>query len=241
MRERSFWSDQRCRCWSRRETLAKAALDGVPPDLLGLESRSVAAEPPPETTRLKIADLARGGICVAPEYVAKELLRGEGFHRAAVRQEGKTQDDHLRAVAAGEAQMIVTFVSSLVSRLDAGDPLRFLAGSHVGCLELFGTERVRAIRDLRGRTVAITENGIRLNTSSCRWFWPTWVSIRVATFRAAFRTQQQRRSSCWQQGRLMPFLGFPPVPQKLRVQKESVTPILNSATWIGRGPNTSAA
>jgi hypothetical protein len=35
--------------------------------------------------------------------------------------------------------------------LDAGDPVVILAGSHIGCFELFGTDRVRSIRDLKGR------------------------------------------------------------------------------------------
>ena len=47
----------------------------------------------------------------------------------------------------------------LVIRLDAGDPITVLGGVHVGCFELFGTDRVRAIRDLKGKTVAITELG----------------------------------------------------------------------------------
>src|SRR4029450_11023422 len=34
-----------------------------------------------------------------------------------------------------------------------------VAGSHRGCFELFGTERVRAIRDLKGKTVAISGTG----------------------------------------------------------------------------------
>jgi NitT/TauT family transport system substrate-binding protein len=149
-------SDHRSKGWSRREFLAKATVAGAA-GILGLKPSSFAAEPPPETTRLKIADLERG-ICVAPQYVADELLRSEGFTEVQYLKK-ENQDERIRAVATGEAQMIVTFVSSLVSRLDAGDPLVFLAGSHVGCFELFGTERVRAIRDLRGRTVAIAQPG----------------------------------------------------------------------------------
>src|SRR6266700_5253341 len=34
-----------------------------------------------------------------------------------------------------------------------------LGGVHVGCFELFGTERIRAIRDLKGKTVAVPEPG----------------------------------------------------------------------------------
>jgi NitT/TauT family transport system substrate-binding protein len=41
-------------------------------------------------------------------------------------------------------------------RLDAGDPITVLAGLHAGCYELFATDRVRTIRDLKGKTVSIT-------------------------------------------------------------------------------------
>ncbi|HSF32616.1 MAG TPA: hypothetical protein VLK82_19360 [Candidatus Tectomicrobia bacterium] len=34
-----------------------------------------------------------------------------------------------------------------LTRLDAGDPIALLARARVGCFELFGTERVRAIRE----------------------------------------------------------------------------------------------
>jgi NitT/TauT family transport system substrate-binding protein len=216
-------SDHRSKGWSRREFLAKATLAGAA-GILGLEPSSSAAEPPPETTRLKIADLERG-ICVAPQYVAEELLRGEGFTELQYLRK-QTQNDRLRAVATGEAHIIVTFVSSLVSRLDAGDPLIFLAGSHVGCFELFGTERVRAIRDLRGRTVAIAEAGS-----------PEHLFLSVVL---AYVGLDPRRDVRWvthpaaeaikllSAQKIDAFLGFPPVPQELRARKIG-HPILNSA------------
>ena len=40
-------------------------------------SARAAAEPPPETTRLRLSQIE--GICVAPQYVAEELLHLEGF------------------------------------------------------------------------------------------------------------------------------------------------------------------
>ena len=52
------------------------------------------------------------------------------------------------------------FAPPLVIQLDAGDPIVVLGGVHVGCFELFGTDRVRAIRDLKGKTVAIPELGM---------------------------------------------------------------------------------
>jgi len=40
-------------------------------------------------------------------------------------------------------------------RLDAQDPIVLLAGIHVGCFELFGTDRIRASGNLKGKTVAV--------------------------------------------------------------------------------------
>ena len=46
------------------------------------------------------------------------------------------------------------FIGPSILQVDVGDPLVLLAGIQIGCYELFGTERVRAIRDLKGKTVA---------------------------------------------------------------------------------------
>jgi NitT/TauT family transport system substrate-binding protein len=121
--------------------------------------------------------------------------------------------------------MFVTFVPSLVSRLDAGDPLVFLAGSHVGCFELFGAERVRAIRDLRGKTVAIAEEGS-----------PEHLFLSVVL---AYVGLDPRRDVRWAMhpaaeaikllsaGKIDALVGFPPVAQELRARKIG-HPILNS-------------
>src|SRR5262245_30905030 len=69
-------SGHRSEGWSRREFLAKATLAGAA-GILGFELNSLAAEPPPETTRIRLSQVA--GICVAPQYVVRELLPGEGF------------------------------------------------------------------------------------------------------------------------------------------------------------------
>ena len=63
---------------SRRRFLEGLTLAGTTA-LLGLHARRVAAEPPPEpppeTTKIRLAQIS--GICVAPQYVAEELLRAE--------------------------------------------------------------------------------------------------------------------------------------------------------------------
>jgi len=60
---------------SRRRFLANTFALGAA-SLFGLP-RTAAAEPPPETSRLRIVKAP--AICLAPEYVAEELLRLEGF------------------------------------------------------------------------------------------------------------------------------------------------------------------
>src|SRR5262249_57917024 len=63
------------------------------------------------------------------------------------------------ALAAGEVDLTQVFSASFLPHLEAGGPIVLLAGVHVGCFELFGTERVRAIRDLQGKTVAVSALG----------------------------------------------------------------------------------
>ena len=57
---------------SRRQLLGGLTLAGTA-GLLGLRPRSVAAEPPPETRRIRLVRIP--SICQAPAYVAEELLR----------------------------------------------------------------------------------------------------------------------------------------------------------------------
>src|SRR5262249_20890665 len=103
--------------------------------------------------------LDRGeGICVAPQYVAEELLRAEGF--TEVTYVNVTIAEKSRAVASGDLDMCLHYVGPATIQVDRGDPITILAGVHVGCFELFGGERVRAIRDLKGKTVAVTGLGL---------------------------------------------------------------------------------
>jgi hypothetical protein len=70
-----FMRDQ-CASWSRRQFVGGLTLAGTAA-LLGLRPEEAAAEPPPETPRLRLYKFP--GICLAPQYVAEGLLRAEGF------------------------------------------------------------------------------------------------------------------------------------------------------------------
>ena len=144
---------QHARQFSRRRFLGGVTLVGTA-GLLSLHSMSVAAEPPPETTTLRLAYHSRS-LCHAPLYVAKELLQGEGFTDVQYVKIVGVE----RALAAGQVDLVTHFCGPLSIQVDQGDPIVFLSGLHPGCIELFGTDAVRSIGDLKGKTVAVTDVG----------------------------------------------------------------------------------
>ena len=215
----------RCKDLSRREFVGGLTLTGTA-GLLGVEVPPVtAAAEPLETTRLRISD-QRAGICVAPAYVAQELLRGEGFTDLQYVRKA-TFAERLQGLANGEVDLLVVFVSSLVARVSAGDPIVLLAGSHVGCFEVVGGDRVRSIRDLKGKTVAISALGM-----------PDHLFLSVILLHVGL---DPRRDVNWvahptpeairllSDGKIDALLNFPPVPQELRARKIGHS-ILNSST-----------
>src|SRR5438046_127126 len=104
---------------------------------------SSAQEQPPETSSLRLAKIP--GICVAPQYVAEELLRSEGFTSI---QYVEMPVNVYPGFAAGAIDISMAFIAPFIISIDAGLPLVLLGGVHAGCFELFGTERINSIRDL---------------------------------------------------------------------------------------------
>jgi NitT/TauT family transport system substrate-binding protein len=121
--------------------------------LFGLYPRPAVAEPPPETTRLRINQSP--AICVAPQYVAADqLLQAEGFVDVQYVKR-PLASTALPLLVSGEADLGSTDVSSMIVGIDQGQPIVMLAGLHGGCYELFGTDQIRAMHDLVGEKVAI--------------------------------------------------------------------------------------
>ena len=204
---------QRARGVSRRRFLAGMTLTGTA-GLLGLYTRRVAAEPPPETTRIRLVQIP--GICQAPQYVAEELLRSEGFTEVHYLKKEGTEGIE-KALASGEADLNTLFAATSLLRLEAGDPIVLLAGLHLGCFELFGTHEVRTIRDLKGKTVAVPA------LDSARYvFFASMVAyvgldprkdLNVVTYPGP---ESMRLLA---EGKIDAYLGFPPEPQAMREQQ----------------------
>jgi NitT/TauT family transport system substrate-binding protein len=195
---------------SRRQFLA-TSLAGVW-GVVGPPTQSSYAEPPPETTKIRLSQIA--GICVAPQYVAEELLKIEGFTDI---QYVEALSNPYPAFASGNVDLSMAFVAPFIIQVDVGAPLVLLGGVHVGCFELFGTERIRAIRDLKGKTVAVPEPG------SAHYVFLASMAAHVGldphqdmkfVFHPAAESIQLLADE-----KIDALMAFPPFPQELRAKK----------------------
>jgi NitT/TauT family transport system substrate-binding protein len=149
-------SAQQAEGWTRRCFLSGLTMAGTV-GLLGLRPKLVAAEPPPETTRIRLVKVP--SICRAPQFIAETLLAGEGFTEVHYIEDADGGVGTRQTLASGEVDLSMSYVGPLIQQIDTRGQIVFLAGVQVGCFELIGTERVRAIRDLKGKTVAVSGLG----------------------------------------------------------------------------------
>jgi NitT/TauT family transport system substrate-binding protein len=139
---------------NRRRFLAMLAATGAV-GLVNLPNAN-AQDGQLETTTVRIGKIA--GICIAPQYVAEELLRAEGFTDIRyVPTEPETTTAH--GLARGEIDFTTNFSPPLIIAIDAGEPITIVAGEHVGCFELFAREGIQSIPDLKGKTVGVQAIG----------------------------------------------------------------------------------
>jgi NitT/TauT family transport system substrate-binding protein len=193
--------------WNRRgflSTMGALTLPGIAPVVH-------AAEPPPETTKIRL--LHTPAICFAPQYLAEELLRLEGFSEVEyVREEVSSL-----TFEKGRADISMDASPHFLTLLDTGKPVAALAGIHVGCYELFGHERVRAVRDLKGKRVAIsalgsTEHILLASIVAYVGIDPKQIDwAQAGSNPAAMRLFEEHKADA--------FLGFVPQPQELRAKK----------------------
>src|SRR5690349_5206015 len=111
---------------SRRSFLANASALSVA-SFLGLP-RMARAEPPPETKKIRLVHVP--AICLAPQYLAEDLLRLEGF--SEIEYVDITRTTTYTAVADGRADLTQAPAPDVVAGLDAHADLIALAGVHAG-------------------------------------------------------------------------------------------------------------
>jgi NitT/TauT family transport system substrate-binding protein len=197
---------------SRRRFLATLSSAGGA-GLIG-GSNSFAQEAPPETTTIRLAK--NQSLCIAPQYVAEDLLRAEGFTtvRHLVTDGGAGQS---RMLAQGEIDVTLHFSPLLLIPIDAGEKITIIAGVHVGCFELFANDRIHTIADLKGKTVGVPDLGasphVFLSTMAAH------VGLDPAKDLNWITSPTIPPKELFAEGKIDAFLGFPPDPQELRARK----------------------
>ena len=136
----------------RRRFLQQSAALGVA-SLLAVAERVCAA--PLETTKVRLVHSP--SICLAPQYLAEEFLRMEGFTEVEYVKDWTTYP--AKAIAEDKADFCQDAAWTFLASVDSGGSTVALGGAHVGCYELFVNERVRGIRDLKGKTISIPSYG----------------------------------------------------------------------------------
>jgi NitT/TauT family transport system substrate-binding protein len=196
---------------TRRRFLATLSLAGA----AGLVRApvAVAAERPPEITSVRF--MRTPSICHAPEFVAEELLRAEGF--TDIRYvEGASSADNNEAIATGKVDFNMHFAPQWVSVIDGGGPVTVLSGVHVGCFELFGNASIRSIADLKGKSVGVAALG-----SSDHLFvsvMAAHIGLDPANDIHWVTSQSPTPAELFADDKIDACLGLPPVPQELRAR-----------------------
>jgi NitT/TauT family transport system substrate-binding protein len=206
---------------NRRRFLATLVATGAAGLVGGPHSR--AQEGRLETTVVRIAKIA--GICVAPTYVADELLRAEGFTDIRYVETVPGAPSAL-ATARGEIDFTMNYSPPLIVAIDAGEPITIVGGIHVGCFELFAREGIRSILDLKDKTVGVQAVG------SSQYLFATgmasYVGLNAAKDIRWVTSTSPRPLELFTEGRIDAFLGLPPEPQELRARNVGRV-IFNSA------------
>jgi NitT/TauT family transport system substrate-binding protein len=207
---------------SRRHFLASVSLAAATA-ALGPRA-SLADEGPPEVTTIRLP--FNSNLCVAPQYVAKELLRAEGFTeiRYVPSSGGLTEPE---MAGAGEIDFGITTAAVLPFRLDGGASVTALAGVHSGCYELFAHEPIRTIGDLKGKSVGIA----RLTSGGHLYLAIMASNVGIDPHKDIdwVTSPTGDPKELFAEGKVDAFLGFPPEPQELRARKVGRV-ILNTAT-----------
>ncbi len=152
--------------WSRRAFLGRlTAASAI--GLLGLRPGVAAAEPPPETTSIRIVfDPTFPILCYGPQYVARELLKLEGFTDIGFTPYLKESVNDADVVATGAADISTAWAGDLLTTADKGLPVVGLSGMHIGCTEIFAHEGINSFRELKGKKIALYSVGSAEHT----WF-----------------------------------------------------------------------
>lgn len=196
---------------NRREFMKRTALTGAAA-YLGLDSSiAVASEPPPETKTIRIRQWRPS--CWAPMHVAEPLLYEEGF--TDVQYVSAPGPEYPKLLEDAAVDISPEFSALSMYNIEKQNPpVKFLAGLHVGCYALVGSERVNSVRDLKGKTVwagDLKYNGPHIFFSAI----VSYVGLDPRTDINYAWVKKNEAMELFKNGKIDAFISFPPGPQEL--------------------------
>ena len=195
---------------TRRRFLTTLSLAGAASLLRS--PRALAAEAALETTSVRITK--NQNICYAPEYLAEELLRDEGF--TDIRYVDVPPPEISAAIARGKVDFGMNYALGSVRDIDAGEAVTVIGGVMVGCVELFAREGIRSVTDLKGRSVGAQAMGTPSNTFVV--LMAAQVGLDPDRDIHWVTDPKVKPKELFVDGKIDAFLGFPPEPQELRAR-----------------------
>jgi NitT/TauT family transport system substrate-binding protein len=156
------------------------------------------------------------GTCLAPQYMADELLGAEGFTDVQYLASPEGASGVYERLGSGAVDITQWYVAPFIVAADKRAPILFLSGVHVGCQELVATGRIRSIRDLKGKTVVAPFGGA-LNS-----FAVVMLGYVGLDYRKDVNIVEKSAAEAVQllaEGKVHAFLASAPLAQELRAKK----------------------
>jgi NitT/TauT family transport system substrate-binding protein len=199
---------------TRRRLLTALSLAGAA-GFFGVP-RALAADGALETTSVRLSN--NGSICLAPIFIAEDLLHAEGF--SDMRYVDMIGPRRALASAGVDFRLIAPW--DVAIRIDDGEPVTVLGGVHVGCFELFAREGIRSVADLKGKSVGPPGRTNLIALMAAHVGLDPKEDLRWVT------GPTQTPMELFAEGKMDAFLGWPPEPQELRSRRIGHV-ILNTA------------
>ena len=200
---------------NRREFISKSVAAGTAMYLgLGNDLGLAAVEPPPETTTVRFQKILAP--CWVPQLMAEPLLREEGFTDIQYIEHEKIFQGE-EDILAGRVDFAADFTANSLMLWVPGDPIDFISGFHIGCYSLIGSDKIKTVRDLKGKKV---------------WAWTSMRSGPAIFFKTLVAyvgldpdkdieyvlVPKDEAMELFKRGKIDALMSFPPGPQQLREQ-----------------------
>lgn len=210
---------------TRRHLLA-----GVPALIAGMSAVPAFAEPPPEVISVRLPVFVNVSDCQAPLYIAETLLKGEGItdiqwvgvkygegmsdFKPVAPEDGPDSSDWIKNHA---IDFDWNFPPGHIGILAQGAPIKVLAGMHVGCLELFASDSIRGVADLKGKRLGVDY----LTGVSQKMLIAMVASVGLDPYKDIewHSGPDYNPVELFAEGKIDAFLAGPPVPQEMRSRK----------------------